>query len=142
MAKTEETFTKEEKAAVRALAAERRKKFTPEQHVAEVLDKIKAMAPADRKLAEKVHKLVMSIAPDLQPKTFYGMQAYNLGAKTLLFFQDGEKFKSRYCTLGFTDLANLDKGGMWSTSFAITEWNADVEKQVATLVKRAVKAKM
>jgi uncharacterized protein YdhG (YjbR/CyaY superfamily) len=141
MAKSEQVFSKEEKAAMRALAAERRKKFTPEQHTQEVLDKIKAMAPADRKIAEKVHKLVMSIAPELQPKTFYGMQAYNLGAKTLLFFQDGEKFKSRYCTLGFTDIANLDKESMWATSFAITAWNSDVEKQITTLVKRAVKAK-
>jgi uncharacterized protein YdhG (YjbR/CyaY superfamily) len=69
------------------------------------------------------------------------MQAYNLGAKTLLFFQDGEKFKSRYCTLGFTDLANLDKDEMWATSYAITSWNADVEKIISTLVKKAVKAK-
>ncbi len=141
MAKSEQVFSKEEKAAMRALAAERRKKFTPEEHAAEVLDKIKSMVPADRKIAEKVHKLVMSIAPELQPKTFYGMQAYNLGAKTLLFFQDGEKFKSRYCTLGFTDLANLDKDEMWATSYAITSWNADVEKIISTLVKKAVKAK-
>jgi uncharacterized protein YdhG (YjbR/CyaY superfamily) len=141
MAKSEQVFSKEEKAAMRALAAERRKKFTPEQHAQEVLDKIKAMAPADRKIAEKVHKLVMSIAPELQPKTFYGMQAYNLDAKTLLFFQDGEKFKSRYCTLGFTDLANIDKDSMWATSFAITAWNESVEKQITSLVKRAVKAK-
>ncbi len=141
MAKSEQVFSKEEKAAMRALAAERRKKFTPEEHAAEVLDKIKSMVPADRKIAEKVHKLVMSIAPELQPKTFYGMQAYNLGAKTLLFFQDGEKFKSRYCTLGFTDLANLDKDGMWATSYAITSWNSDVEKVITKLVKKAVKAR-
>lgn len=139
MAKSEQVFSKEEKAAMRALAAERRKKFSPAEHTAEVLAKIKAMAPKDRKIAEKVHKLVMSLAPELQPKLWYGMQAYYLDGKTLLFFQDGAKFKSRYCTLGFTDLAKLDKGGIWGTSFAVTEWSADVEKQITALVKKAIK---
>ncbi|MFM6978374.1 MAG: iron chaperone [Micrococcales bacterium] len=135
----EQVFTKEEKAAMRAAAAERRKKFSPEEHTADVVAKIKSMVPADRKLAEKVHKLVMSIAPQLQPKLWYGMQAYSLDGKNLLFFQDGEKFKSRYCTLGFTDTAKLDKGGMWGTSFAVTEWSDEVEKQISTLVKKAIK---
>lgn len=139
MAKAAETFSKEEKAAMRAAAAERRKKFTPEQHEAEVVDKIKAMAPADRKIAEKLHKLVKSIAPELQAKTWYGMPAYNKDDKTVLFFQDAGKFKARYATLGFSDQANLDKGAIWATSFAVLEWNADVEKQVTTLIKKAVK---
>ena len=139
MAKAAETFSKEEKAAMRAAAAERRKKFTPEQHEAEVVDKIKAMAPADRKIAEKLHKLVKSIAPELQAKTWYGMPAYNKDDKTVLFFQDAGKFKARYATLGFSDQANLDKGAIWATSFAVLEWNADVEKQVTTLIKKAIK---
>ncbi len=139
MAKSDSVFSKEEKAAMRAAVAERRKKFSPEEHAAEVQDKIKAMAPADRKLAEKVHKLVMSIAPELQPKLWYGMQAYSLDGKNLLFFQDGGKFKSRYCTLGFTDIAKLDKGGIWGTSFAVIEWSAEVEKQITALVKKAIK---
>ncbi len=139
MAKASETFSKEEKAAMRAAAAERRKKFTPEQHEAEVVDKIKAMAPADRKIAEKLHKLVKSIAPELQAKTWYGMPAYNKDDKTVLFFQDAGKFKARYATLGFSDQATLDKGALWATSFAVLEWNADVEKQVTALIKKAIK---
>ena len=139
MAKAAETFTKEEKAAMRAAAAEHRKKFSPEQHEAEVVEKIKAMAPSDRKIAEKLHKLVKSIAPDLQAKTWYGMPAYNKDDKTVLFFQDAGKFKARYATLGFSDQANLDKGAIWATSFAVLEWNADVEKQVIALIKKAIK---
>ncbi len=139
MAKAAETFSKEEKAAMRAAAAERRKKFTPEQHEAEVVDKIKAMAPSDRKIAEKLHKLVKSIAPELQAKTWYGMPAYNKDDKTVLFFQDAGKFKARYATLGFSDQANLDKGDLWATSFAVLEWNADVEKQVTALIRKATK---
>jgi uncharacterized protein YdhG (YjbR/CyaY superfamily) len=139
VAKAAEAFSKEEKAAMRAAAAERRKKFTPEQHEAEVVDKIKAMAPADRKIAEKLHKLVKSIAPELQAKTWYGMPAYNKDDKTVLFFQDAGKFKARYATLGFSDQANLDKGAIWATSFAVLEWNADVEKQVTSLIKKAVR---
>lgn len=135
----DQVFSKEEKAAMRAAAAERRKKFSPEEHAAEVLAKIKAMSPADRKLAEKVHKLAMTLAPQLQPKLWYGMQAYYLDGKTMMFFQDGDKFKSRYCTLGFTDSANLDKGGIWGTSFAVTEWSAEVEKQITALIKKAIK---
>jgi len=139
MAKAEAVFSKEEKAAMRAAVAERRKKFSPAEHAAEVQDKIKAMAPSDRKLAEKVHKLVMALAPELQPKLWYGMQAYSLDGKNLMFFQDAQKFKSRYCTLGFTDIAKLDKGGMWGTSFAVTEWSDEVEKQITALVKKAIK---
>jgi uncharacterized protein YdhG (YjbR/CyaY superfamily) len=139
MAKAEQVFSKEEKAAMRAAAAERRKKFGPEEHAAEVVAKIKAMAPADRKIAEKVHKLVAQIAPELEPRTWYGMQAYYSGAKAVLFFQDSGKFKVRYSTLGFNDVANLDKGSMWATSFALIAWDAEVEKQVSALIKKAVK---
>lgn len=139
MAKTEQVFTKEEKAAMRAAAAERRKKFSPAEHTAEVVEKIKAMAPADRKIAEKVHKLVTSLAPELQPRTWYGMQAYYSDAKPVLFFQDSGKFKARYSTIGFNDVAKLDKGSMWATSFAVVEWDAEVEKQLTLLVKKAVK---
>jgi uncharacterized protein YdhG (YjbR/CyaY superfamily) len=139
MAKAAETFSKEEKAAMRAAAAERRKKFSPAQHEAEVVEKIKAMAPADRKIAEKLHKLVKSVAPELQAKTWYGMPAYNKDDKTVLFFQDAGKFKARYATLGFSDQANLDKGAIWATSFAVLEWSADVEKQVTALIKKAIK---
>jgi uncharacterized protein YdhG (YjbR/CyaY superfamily) len=133
-----ETFTKEEKAAMRAAAAERRKKFGPEEHAKEVQEKIKAMAPADRKLAQAVHKIVMDVAPELQPKTFYGMQAYFKNDKALVFFQDSGKFKTRYCTLGFQDTANLDSGDIWATSYAIMAITPEVEKKIRQLVKKAV----
>lgn len=131
-----------EKQALKETMAERakaRKKMTPEQLEQEVLDKIAAMAPADRALGEKVHALVKKVAPDLQAKTWYGMQAYcDAAGKTVVFFQDAGKFKARYSTLGFQDAANLDEDLMWATSFAVIGWNASVEKQVTALVKRAV----
>jgi uncharacterized protein YdhG (YjbR/CyaY superfamily) len=80
----------------------------------------------------------MDVAPELQPKTFYGMQAYFKNDKVILFFQDAGKFKTRYCTLGFQDSANLDSGAMWATSFAVTEITAEVEKKIRTLVKKAI----
>lgn len=103
-----------------------------------VLDKIGAMAPADRKIAENVHRLVTTIAPGLEVKTWYGMQAYFLEGKVVLFFQDGGKFKSRYSTLGFQDSAQLDDGEMWPTSFAVLTWSTAVEKRVSEIVLRAI----
>ena len=133
-----DAFSKEEKAAMRATAAERRRKASPEDHAAEVLEKIAAMAPADREIAEAVHRVVLATAPQLAPKTFYGMPAYALDGKIVCFFQDAGKFKSRYCTFGFQDVANLDDGDMWPSSFAITKFSPAVEKQIAALVARAV----
>ena len=131
-----------EKQALKETMAERakaRKKMSPEQLEQEVLDKIAAMAPADRSIGEKVHALVKKVAPDLQAKTWYGMQAYcDAAGKTVVFFQDAGKFKARYSTLGFQDAANLDEDLMWATSFAVIGWNASVEKQVTALVKRAI----
>ena len=131
-----------EKQALKETMAERakaRKKMSPEQLEQEVLDKIAAMAPADRSIGEKVHVLVKKVAPGLQAKTWYGMQAYcDAAGKTVVFFQDAGKFKARYSTLGFQDAANLDEDLMWATSFAVIGWNAAVEKQITELVKRAV----
>ena len=131
-----------EKQALKETMAERakaRKKMSPEQLEQEVLDKIAAMAPADRSIGEKVHVLVKKVAPGLQAKTWYGMQAYcDAAGKTVVFFQDAGKFKARYSTLGFQDAANLDEDLMWATSFAVIGWNASVEKQITELVKRAV----
>jgi uncharacterized protein YdhG (YjbR/CyaY superfamily) len=131
-----------EKQALKETMAERakaRKKMSPEQLEQEVLDKIAAMAPADRSIGEKVHALVKKVAPGLQAKTWYGMQAYcDAAGKTVVFFQDAGKFKARYSTLGFQDAANLDEDLMWATSFAVIGWNAAVEKQITELVKRAV----
>lgn len=133
-----EVLSKEEKAAMRALAAERRRKFSPEEHAAEVLEKIAVMAPADRVIAEAVHRIVLAAAPNLAPKTFYGMPSYTLDGKVICFFQDAGKFKVRYCTFGFQDAASLDEGQMWPTSFAITELTPAVEARISELVKQAV----
>lgn len=133
----------EEKQALKETMAERakaRKKMGPEQLEAEVVEKIDKMAPADRSIAKKIHALVKKVAPELQAKTWYGMQAYcNDEGKTVLFFQDAGKFKARYSTLGFQDAANLDKDAMWATSFAVIGWNTDVEKKVTALIKKAIK---
>lgn len=134
-----EILSKEEKAAMRALAAERRKKFTPEEHAAEVREKIAEMAPADRALGEAVYRIVMAAAPELAPKTFYGMPAFTKNGKVVCFFQDAGKFKVRYCTFGFQDAATLDDGEMWPTSFALTEITPAVENRITELVRRAVR---
>jgi len=132
-----------EKKALKETLAERakaRKKMTPEQHEADVVEKINAMSPADKAIAKKIHALVKKVAPQLQAKTWYGMQAYcDDEGKTVVFFQDAGKFKARYATLGFQDAANLDRGSMWATSFAVIAWDADVEKKVTALVKQAAK---
>ena len=105
----------------------------------DLLDKIAAMAPDDRALAERVHVAVTTTAPDLLPKTWYGMPAYaNADGKVVLFFQDSGKFNYRYSTLGFQDAANLDDGDMWAASFALLRWSPAVEKKVVALVKAAV----
>lgn len=131
-----------EKQALKETMAERakaRKKMTPEQLEQEVEDKIAAMAPADRALGEKVHALVKKVAPGLQAKTWYGMQAYcDADGKTVVFFQDSGKFKARYSTLGFQDTANLDDDLLWPTSYALIDWSPKVEKQIEALVKKAI----
>lgn len=136
-------MTDAEKQALKETMAERakaRKKMGPAQLEAEVVEKINSMATADKAIAKKIHALVKKVAPELQPKTWYGMQAYcNDEGKTVVFFQDAGKFKSRYSTLGFQDAANLDKDSMWATSFAVIGWNNSVEKQITALVKKAVK---
>ena len=104
-----------------------------------VLDKIAELAPEDRTLAERVHVTVTATAPELSPKTWYGMPAYaDADGKIVVFFQDAGKFKYRYSTLGFQDAANLDDGDMWAASYALLKWSPVVEKQVIALVKAAV----
>lgn len=131
-------FSKEEKAAMRAAAAERRRKFTPEQHAAELLDVIDAMDDSDRVLARRVHELVMAAAPELAPKTWYGMPAYYKDGNNICFFQAAGKFKVRYCTFGFDVAANLDDGPMWATGFALVGMTPEVEKRITGMVTRAV----
>ncbi|MEP6817017.1 MAG: hypothetical protein ABI873_15860, partial [Marmoricola sp.] len=103
-----------------------------------VLDRIAQMAPEDRALAERVHVTVTATAPELSPKTWYGMPAYaNPDGKVVVFFQDAGKFSYRYSTLGFQDAAKLDDGDMWPVSYALMKWSPVVEKKVVELVKVA-----
>ena len=104
-----------------------------------VLDAIAKMAPADRELAERVHKTVTATAPELSPKTWYGMPSWaDEDGKVVLFYQNAGKFGYRYSTLGFQDTANLDDGDVWPVAYALTRWSGAVEKEVAQLVKAAI----
>jgi uncharacterized protein YdhG (YjbR/CyaY superfamily) len=103
-----------------------------------VIAKIAEMQEPDRSMAERVHAIVQASAPDLSPRTWYGMPAYSKDGKVVCFFQSAQKFKSRYATFGFNDSANLDEGAMWPTSFALKELTADDEARIAALVKKAV----
>ncbi len=120
-------------------AAELRAEAKKADGLQAVLDSIAQMAPADRALAERVHMTVTATAPDLSPKTWYGMPAYaNADGKVVVFFQDSGKFNYRYSTLGFQDAANLDDGDLWPVSYALQKWSAMVEKKIVELVKAAV----
>jgi uncharacterized protein YdhG (YjbR/CyaY superfamily) len=105
----------------------------------DVLAKIAEMPKSDRVMAERLHAIVKASAPELTPRTWYGMPAYAKDGKVVCFFQSAHKFKSRYATLGFSDRANLDKDAMWPTSFALKELTAAEEKKIAALVKKAVR---
>jgi len=134
--KKKDGFTAEEKAAMRARAKELKATEDGETAVQEALAK---MTPKDRALGKRIHAIVKESAPDLTPKTWYGMPAYaNKDGKVVVFFRDAAKFKERYAMLGFNDTANLDSGNMWPVAFALTELTAADEKKIATLVKKAV----
>ncbi len=121
------------------LRAEGRKGAKKADGLQAVLDRIAQMAPADRALAERVHLTVTSAAPDLTPKTWYGMPAYaDADGKAVVFFQDAGKFKARYSTIGFQDNAHLDDGEMWPVSYALVTWTPEVERRITELVKTAV----
>jgi uncharacterized protein YdhG (YjbR/CyaY superfamily) len=143
-AKTESGgFTAAERAAMKKRAAELREEGKQGAKKADglqaVLDSIADMAPADRALAERVHVTVTATAPELSPKTWYGMPAYaNSDGKIVVFFQNAGKFNYRYSTLGFQDTANLDDGDMWPVTYALNKWSPVVEKKVAELVKAAI----
>ena len=129
-------FTAEEKAAMRARAKELKATEDGETAVQEALAK---MTPKDRALGKRIHAIVKESAPDLTPKTWYGMPAYaNKDGKVVVFFRDAAKFKERYAMLGFNDTANLDSGNMWPVAFALTELTAADEAKIRKLVKKAV----
>ena len=136
-------FSAAEKAAMkeraRELKAEVRANRKREEGEAAVRAKIAEMPAGDRALAERIHALVSAAAPELVPRTWYGMPAYTRDGKVVCFFQAGSKFESRYCTFGFQDAAALDEGGMWPTSFALTRLTKPDEATITALVKKAVR---
>ncbi len=129
-------FTAEERAAMKERAREL--KSGEADGEADLLAKIAEMPKSDRAMAKRLHAIVKDTAPDLAPRTWYGMPAYSKDGKVLCFFQSAAKFKSRYATFGFNDTANLDEGAMWPTSFALKELTAAEEKKIVALVKKAV----
>jgi uncharacterized protein YdhG (YjbR/CyaY superfamily) len=131
-------FSAEEKAAMKELIKERKASGNKAEAEADCLAKIAEMAPSDRTMAERLHKLIASTAPELAAKTWYGMPAYAKDGNVVCFFQSAGKFKARYATLGFTDKANLDDGEMWPTYYALKTLTAADEAKLAKLVKRAV----
>jgi uncharacterized protein YdhG (YjbR/CyaY superfamily) len=143
-AKTESGgFSAAERAAMKKraseLRAEGKKGAKKADGLQAVLDSIAEMAPEDRALAERVHVTVTATAPELSPKTWYGMPAYaNADGKVVVFYQNSGKFNYRYSTLGFQDTANLDDGDLWPVSYALQKWSAAVEKKVIELVQAAV----
>jgi uncharacterized protein YdhG (YjbR/CyaY superfamily) len=133
-------FTAEERAAMRERARELKAAKNKEEAERDVLAKIAEMPKADRVMAERIHAIVKASAPDLSPRTWYGMPAYaNEDGKIVCFFQSAAKFKSRYATFGFNDSAKLDAGAMWPTGFALKDVTAAEEKKIAALVKKAVR---
>ena len=136
-------FTDEERAAMKARAQELKAEARADKNKAtgerDVLAAIAAMKEPDRGMAKRMHAIVKASAPNLWPKTWYGMPAYAKDGKVVCFFQSAEKFNSRYATFGFSDEANLDKGAMWPVGFALKELTAAEEAKIATLVKKAVR---
>jgi hypothetical protein len=137
-------FTEEERGAMKdraqelKAAARRGRGGAKPDAEADVLAKIAEMPEADRVLAERLHEIVKASAPELAPKLWYGMPAYASNGKVVCFFQSAQKFKSRYATLGFSDLANLDDGPMFATAYALTDLTADTEERISALVSKAV----
>jgi uncharacterized protein YdhG (YjbR/CyaY superfamily) len=145
MSSTYQGFTAEERAAMKEHAQGQKKAARrgsradkAAQDQADVITKIAEMQDSDRIMAERVHAVIIGSAPALAPKLWYGMPAYALDGKIVCHFQSAAKFKTRYATLGFSDLAALDDGTMWATGFALTEVTAEVEARISALVKQAV----
>jgi uncharacterized protein YdhG (YjbR/CyaY superfamily) len=141
--KTSKGWTAEERAAMkeraREMKAEARGARAKAEGESDLLAKIAEMKGSDRVMAKRLHEIVKANAPDLSPRTWYGMPAYaNEGGKVVCYFTPAQKFKSRYATLGFNDDANLDDGNIWPTSFALKQMTAAEEARIAALVKKAV----
>lgn len=140
--KSAKGFTDEERAAMKErakeLKAEERANKNRAVGESDVLTKIAEMSEPDRAMAMRLHEIITASAPDLSPKTWYGMPAYAKEGKVVCFFQGAQKFNTRYATLGFSDTANLDEGDMWPTAFALKELTATEEERIGALVKKAV----
>jgi uncharacterized protein YdhG (YjbR/CyaY superfamily) len=143
--KSSTTFTNEERAAMKERARElkatgrRSSRAKESDGEAEVLAKIAEMPASDRAMAKRLHAIIKENAPELSPRTWYGMPAYAKDGDVICFFQNSQKFKTRYATLGFSDKAELDKGAMWPTSYALMELTPATEKEIGTLLKKAVR---
>ena len=143
--RTYDGFTDDERGAMKERAQElkaatrRGRSAAKADEEGDLLAKIAEMPETDRALGERIHAIVTASAPELMPKTWYGMPAYARDGKVVCFFQSADKFNSRYATFGFSDEANLDKGAMWTTSFALKELTAADETKIAALVKKAVR---
>jgi hypothetical protein len=131
-------FTAEERAAMKERAKELKAAANREEGERLLLEKIAEMPEPDRGMATRLHEIIMKSAPDLWPKTWYGMPAYAKDDKIVCFYKSADKFKSRYATFGFEEAANIDQGAMFPTSFALKKLTAADEKKIAALVKKAV----
>jgi uncharacterized protein YdhG (YjbR/CyaY superfamily) len=137
--KSAQGFSAEERAAMKERARELKAEKNKADGESDLLAKIAEMPKADRVMAERLHAIVKDTAPELAPKTWYGMPAYARDGKVVCFFQSAAKFKARYATFGFNDTAKLDDGAMWPTSFALQELGDAEEKKIRALVKKAVR---
>jgi len=142
--KASKGFTDEERAAMREraqelkAAARRGPRTGKADGESDVLAKIAEMPAPDRAIAKRLHAIIKASGPAVSPRTWYGMPAYAKDGKVVCFFQSGQKFKTRYATLGFSDQAHLDEGTLWPTAFALTKLTADDEARIGALVKKAV----
>ena len=130
-------FTAEERAAMKARARELKATETKAELEAQVVAALAELTQPDRAIGERIHELVTSVAPQLSAKLWYGMPAWALDGKVVCFFQSADKFKSRYPTLGFSDIAKLDDGSMWPTSYALTKLGATDEAAIRALISKA-----
>ena len=137
--KTSKGFTADEKSAMKQRAKELKAAASDAEAEVAVVAKIAEMAGPDRAMAKRLHTLIKASAPTLSPKLWYGMPAYYKDGKVVCFFQDAQKFKTRYATFGFSDAANLDEGGLWPVAFALKELTATEEAKIGALVKKAVR---
>jgi uncharacterized protein YdhG (YjbR/CyaY superfamily) len=137
-AKASDGFTADERAAMKERAREAKAASSKAEGLNDLLAKIAEMPEPDRALAERVHAIVMAAAPELEPKTWYGMPAYSKDGRSICFFQAASKFKVRYATFGFQPDAKVDDGAMWPIAYALTELTADAEARITALVRKAV----